>query len=158
MPNTGRFYPYPATPESVEAVSSALLTSATSMRTVADDAVDQQMQAAGQTFGFLPPLFEPAVLRTRFQGDDLVGAAVVGSGTLRVWSHAIVDYDTGIDALNAEYAAAAPHFGVSWSPSGHPTEGVRDEHKGHTPPQDRGDTGSRGRGDGGSARPLRPRT
>ncbi|MBA2417320.1 MAG: hypothetical protein ACR2FL_07300, partial [Nocardioidaceae bacterium] len=65
MPNTGPFYPYPATPESVEAVSSALLTSATSMRTVADDAVDQQMQAAGQTFGFLPPLFEPAVLRTR---------------------------------------------------------------------------------------------
>jgi len=111
MPNTGPFYPYPATPESVEAVSSALLTSATSMRTVADDAVDQQMQAAGQTFGFLPPLFEPAVLRTRFQGDDLVGAAVVGSGTLRVWSHAIVDYDTRVRSGGAALRRLLVAFG-----------------------------------------------
>jgi hypothetical protein len=111
MPNTGPFYPYPATPESVEAVSSALLTSATSMRTVADDAVDQQMQAAGQTFGFLPPLFEPAVLRTRSQGDDLVGAAVVGSGALRVWSHAIVDYDTRVRSGGAALRRLLVAFG-----------------------------------------------
>jgi len=94
-------------------VGSTLVSSGASIKEVGDEAYARELRARLATDGLLGWLMALAGSRTRSHSRELTGAAIVAGGSVNRWAQAIADYNSGVDALNAEYATArAASFGV----------------------------------------------
>ncbi|MGH3423614.1 MAG: C2 family cysteine protease [Nocardioidaceae bacterium] len=112
MSTKGPFSHYPAEPETIASGGDELYAGGRRIQGVVADASARQLRAEVEQDG-LSALFDLQRSALGKHGEELVGAAVLAGGTVRLFATSVRTYNKGIDQLNVEYAQrAATHFGV----------------------------------------------
>ncbi len=110
---TGPFAHYPVAPALVTAAADDTFATAAPLREAGQAAVRSAIAADIETEGILQGLIGALGNRAAVPFTECTEAAVLCAGAVTRWSEAIGTFNSGVDGLNAEYAAASvTSFGV----------------------------------------------
>jgi Calpain family cysteine protease len=113
-PGTGPFEHYPVPAAAVLDRADTLMSTAERIVAVGDRALARERRAVAATEGYLATLFDARLAELAARVLDLKSASVAAAGALSIWAAAVMDYNAGIDELNAELALAGGRELLPW--------------------------------------------